>query len=181
MKYKNNQMRTNPLPRLGEGIYTPLRTGHSKVDFGVGEMQIALTMLEEERDTDALLVELVKNMEEVGSSNGELVKMGKASWNKGQNVNKLTPPPQPKIEEILPLQSISPQPVYYSLSQKQKEKVKEALDKKKKLEEVMIGHSRLSNNKFGEEDKMRIVEHGLPKKMCEPGNFVLPVRVDGTV
>nr|GEX08712.1 hypothetical protein [Tanacetum cinerariifolium] len=28
MKYKNNQMRTNPLPRLGEGIYTPLRTGH---------------------------------------------------------------------------------------------------------------------------------------------------------
>nr|GEY51062.1 hypothetical protein [Tanacetum cinerariifolium] len=28
MKYKNNQMRTNPLPRLGEGIYTPFRTGH---------------------------------------------------------------------------------------------------------------------------------------------------------
>nr|GEX32976.1 putative reverse transcriptase domain-containing protein [Tanacetum cinerariifolium] len=28
MKYKNNQMRTNPLPRPGEGIYTPLRAGH---------------------------------------------------------------------------------------------------------------------------------------------------------
>nr|GEZ90230.1 reverse transcriptase domain-containing protein [Tanacetum cinerariifolium] len=28
MKYKNNQLRTNPLPRLGEGIYTPNRTGH---------------------------------------------------------------------------------------------------------------------------------------------------------
>nr|GEV55357.1 hypothetical protein [Tanacetum cinerariifolium] len=28
MKYKNNQIRTNPLPRLGEGIYTPNRTGH---------------------------------------------------------------------------------------------------------------------------------------------------------
>nr|GEU36042.1 putative reverse transcriptase domain-containing protein [Tanacetum cinerariifolium] len=28
MKCKNNQMRTNPLPRLGEGIYTPNRTVH---------------------------------------------------------------------------------------------------------------------------------------------------------
>nr|GEX55686.1 RNA-directed DNA polymerase, eukaryota, nucleotide-binding alpha-beta plait domain protein [Tanacetum cinerariifolium] len=28
LKYKNNQMRTNPLPRLEEGIYTPLRTEH---------------------------------------------------------------------------------------------------------------------------------------------------------
>nr|GEX87744.1 hypothetical protein [Tanacetum cinerariifolium] len=88
-----------------------LVTTKSKVDFGVGEMQIDLTMLEVEMDIDALLVELVKNMEEDASSNGELVKMGKASRNKGYNVNKLTsPPPPPKIEEILPLQSIVPQP-----------------------------------------------------------------------
>ncbi|GJY47357.1 hypothetical protein Tco_0436420 [Tanacetum coccineum] len=149
----------------------------------------------------------VENMEEVGSSNGELVKMGKASRNKGHTVNKLTPPPPPKIEEIPPLQSIAPQPIapqpiYYLLSQKQKEKVKESLNKKykeleeskpilevlenymtyrKKLDKVIIGRARLSNNEFNEEDKMRIVEHGLPKKMCDPVNFVLPVHVNGMV
>ncbi|GJV67001.1 retrovirus-related pol polyprotein from transposon TNT 1-94 [Tanacetum coccineum] len=52
---------------------------------------------------------------------------------------------------------------------------------RKKFDEVMIGRVRLSNNEFGKEDKMRIVEHGLPKKMCDSGNFVLPVRVNGTV
>nr|GEY26936.1 hypothetical protein [Tanacetum cinerariifolium] len=36
----------------------------SKVDFGVGEVRINLIMLEEERDIDAFLVELVENMEE---------------------------------------------------------------------------------------------------------------------
>ncbi|GJT35668.1 putative ribonuclease H-like domain-containing protein [Tanacetum coccineum] len=176
-----------------------LVTTKSKVDFGVGEMPIDLTMLEEERDIDALLVELVENMEEVGISNGELVKMGKASQKKGHNVNKPTPPP--KIKEIPPLQSITPKPVYYPLSQKQKEKVKEALDKKykdleeskpilevlenymtyrKKFDEVMMGRARLSNNEFGEH-KIRIVEHWLPKKMCDPEKFMLPVRVNGTV
>ncbi|GKE77892.1 hypothetical protein Tco_1544012 [Tanacetum coccineum] len=85
-----------------------LVTTKSKVDFGMGEIRIDLTMLEEERDIDAL-VELIENMEEVGSSNGELVKVGKATRNKGHNVNKLTsPPPPPKIEEIPPLQSIAP-------------------------------------------------------------------------
>nr|GEW47866.1 hypothetical protein [Tanacetum cinerariifolium] len=128
------------------------------VDFVV--IGIDHKMLEEEREIDALLVELVENMEEVGSSNGELVKMGKASRNKGHNVNKLTPPPPPKIEEIPQLQSIAPQP---------------------KLDEVMMGHARLRNNEFGEEDKMRIVERGFPKKMCNLRNFVLPASVNGTV
>ncbi|GJY57973.1 hypothetical protein Tco_0457865 [Tanacetum coccineum] len=54
-----------------------LVTRKSKVDFGVGEMRIDLTMLEEDRDIDALLIEFVETMDEVGSSNGELVKMGK--------------------------------------------------------------------------------------------------------
>ncbi|GKE44075.1 hypothetical protein Tco_1471359 [Tanacetum coccineum] len=155
-----------------------LVTTKSKVDFGMGEMQIDLSMLEEERDIDALLVELVETMDEVGSSNGELVKMRKASRNKSHNVNKLTPPPPPKIKEIPPLQSIAPQPVYHPLSQKQKEEIKEALDRKykeleeskpilevlenymtyrKKLDEVTIGRTRLSNNEFGEEDKTIIV------------------------
>ncbi|GJY87426.1 hypothetical protein Tco_0502054 [Tanacetum coccineum] len=83
-------------------------TTKSKVDFGIGEMRIDLTILEEERDLDALFVELVETMEEVGSSSGELVNMGKASRNKGHYLNKLTPPPPLKIEEILPLSSIAP-------------------------------------------------------------------------
>ncbi|GKE18138.1 hypothetical protein Tco_1425715, partial [Tanacetum coccineum] len=160
------------------------------IGFGQGEMRIDLTMLEEKRDMDALLIGLVENMEEVGNSNGELVKMGKASRNKGHNINKLTPPPPIKLKENSPLSSIAPQPIYHPLSQKQKEKIKEVLDKKykelekskpildvlenymtykKKLDEVMMGRARLSNNEFSEEDRMRIIEHGLPKKMCDPG------------
>ncbi|GKB74683.1 hypothetical protein Tco_0936095 [Tanacetum coccineum] len=46
-----------------------------------------------------------------------------------------------------------------------------------KLEEV----ARLNSDDYSEEVKMRIVEHGLPKKMCDPGNFVLLVKVNGTI
>nr|GEX26048.1 hypothetical protein [Tanacetum cinerariifolium] len=76
-------------------------------------MRIDLTMLEEEWDLDALLVETMK---EVGSSSGELLKMGKASRNKGHYLTKLTPPPPLKIEEIPPLSLVAPQPVYHPLS-----------------------------------------------------------------
>ncbi|GJV87787.1 chlorophyll A/B binding protein of LHCII type 1-like protein [Tanacetum coccineum] len=77
-----------------------LVTSKSRVDFGIGEMRIDLTMLEEMKDLDVMLEALVENREEIGSSNGDQVKMGKASRNKNHNVNKLTPPPQIKIEEI---------------------------------------------------------------------------------
>ncbi|GJU09142.1 hypothetical protein Tco_1125572 [Tanacetum coccineum] len=139
----------------------------------------------------------------IGSSNGELVKIGKASRNKSHNVNKLTPPPQLRIKEIPPISSIAPPPpIYHPFTKKQKEKVKEALDRKykeleeskpilevlenymtyhKKLDEVMMGRARLSSDEYGEEENIRIVEHGLPKKMCDPSNFMLPVRVNGTV
>ncbi|GKE37336.1 hypothetical protein Tco_1460741, partial [Tanacetum coccineum] len=93
-----------------------LVTTKSKVDFGLGEMRIDLTMLEEERDIDALLVELVETMDEVRSTSGELVKLGQAIQNKNHNVNKLTPQSPLKIEEIPPLTSIAPQPVYHPLS-----------------------------------------------------------------
>ncbi|GJT10310.1 chlorophyll A/B binding protein of LHCII type 1-like protein [Tanacetum coccineum] len=149
-----------------------LVTSKSKVYFGIGEIRIDLTMLEKEKEFDTMLESLVEKVEEVGNSNGELVKMGKASRNKGHNINKLTPPPQLKIEEIPPISSIAPLPIYHPLSQKKKEK---------KLNEVMMGHARLSSDDFGEEEKMRIIEHGLPKKMCDPSNFMLPVRVNGTV
>ncbi|GJY58073.1 hypothetical protein Tco_0457965, partial [Tanacetum coccineum] len=35
---------------------------------------------------------------------------------------------------------------------------------RKKLDEVMMGRARLSNNEFSEKDRMGIIEHGLPKK-----------------
>nr|GEU41694.1 hypothetical protein [Tanacetum cinerariifolium] len=180
-----------------------LVTSKSRVDFGIGGMCIDLTMLEEMKDIDVMLDKSVKNLEKVGSSNGDLAKMGKASCNKNHKVNKLTPPPQIKIKVMPSTSTIAPpSPIYHPLTQKQKEKVKEALDHKykeleeskpilevlenymiyqKKIDEVLIGRARLSNDDYGEEVKMRIVEDGLPKKMCDPGNFVLPAKVNGTI
>ncbi|GKC83290.1 hypothetical protein Tco_1139007, partial [Tanacetum coccineum] len=101
-----------------------------------------------------------------------------------------------------PLSLIAPQPIYHLLSQKQKENIKEVLDKKykeleepkpildilenymtfrSKLDDVMMRHARLNNNEFSKEDRMRIIKLGLPKKMCDPVNFLLPVSVNGTV
>ncbi|GKA73749.1 DNA-directed DNA polymerase [Tanacetum coccineum] len=51
---------------------------------------------------------------------------------------------------------------------------------RKKLDEVMMGRERLKNKNFCEEEKHMLIEKGLPKKICDPGNFVLPVRVNGT-
>nr|GEW62209.1 hypothetical protein [Tanacetum cinerariifolium] len=48
------------------------------------------------------------------------------------------------------------------------------------LDEVLLRRSRLENKDFREEDKERIIEHGLPKKLGDPSNFTFPVRVNGT-
>ncbi|GJX93938.1 hypothetical protein Tco_0348524 [Tanacetum coccineum] len=178
-----------------------LVTTKCKVEFCLGEMRIDLTMLEEERDIDALLVSLVEDMDEVGRASSELVKMGKANQNKSLNVNKLTPPALLKIKEIQPISSYASPPVYHPLSPKQKEKILEALDRKykeleeqkpivevlenyityrKKLDEVMMGRARLENKGFGDEEKEKLIENGLPKKMCDSGNFVLPIRMNET-
>ncbi|GKD78326.1 hypothetical protein Tco_1340947 [Tanacetum coccineum] len=75
-------------------------------------------------------------IEEVRSSSEEIVKMGKANRNKDYNINKLTPPPSLKVEEIPQTFVNPPQPIYHPLTQKQKEKMKEVLDiKYKELEE----------------------------------------------
>ncbi|GKB87040.1 DNA-directed DNA polymerase [Tanacetum coccineum] len=50
-----------------------------------------------------------------------------------------------------------------------------------KLDEVMMGRARLENKDHSEEDRERILEKGLPKKQCNPGNFVLPVCANGTI
>ncbi|GJV34566.1 hypothetical protein Tco_1394966 [Tanacetum coccineum] len=172
-----------------------LATTKSQVDFGLGEIRMNLTKFKEGIDVIDLL-------EEVGSSSEEVVKMGKANRNKGYNINKLTPPPSLRLEEIPPTSTILPQPIYHPLTAKQKEKMKEVLDikykeleeskpilemlenyviYKKKLDEILIGKERLNKKEFSEEDKVGIIEHDLPKKMCDLGNYVLPVKINGVV
>ncbi|GKA98639.1 hypothetical protein Tco_0826576 [Tanacetum coccineum] len=157
-----------------------LVTSKSRVNFRIGEMRIDLTMLEEIKKIDAMLDALGENLEEVGSSNGDLVKMGKASRNKNHKVNKLTLPPQIKIEEIPTTSTIAPpSPIYHPLTQKQKEKVKEVLDSKykeleepkpildvlenymtyrKQLDEVLMGRARLNSDDYGEEKVNGMIE-----------------------
>ncbi|GKE51609.1 hypothetical protein Tco_1486765 [Tanacetum coccineum] len=43
------------------------------------------------------------------------------------------------------------------------------------------GKERLNKKEFSEEDKVGIFEHGLPKKMCDPKNYVLLVKINGVV
>ncbi|GJW12461.1 retrovirus-related pol polyprotein from transposon TNT 1-94 [Tanacetum coccineum] len=52
---------------------------------------------------------------------------------------------------------------------------------KKKLDEILIGKKRLNKKEFSEEDKVGIIEHGLPKKMWGPKNYVLPVKISSVV
>ncbi|GJT38330.1 hypothetical protein Tco_0938195 [Tanacetum coccineum] len=172
-----------------------LATTKSQVDFELGEIIMNLTKFKEG-------IDVIDLTEEVGSSTGEVVKMGKANHNKGYNINKLTPPPSLRLEDIPPTSTIPPQPIYHPLPAKKKEKMKEVLDikykeleeskpilevlenyviYKKKLDEILIGKERLNKKEFSEEDKVGIIEHGLPKKMCDPGNYVLPVKINGVV
>ncbi|GJY25894.1 hypothetical protein Tco_0400620 [Tanacetum coccineum] len=137
-----------------------LATTKSQVDFGLGEIWMNLTKFKKGIDVIDLL-------EEVGSLSEEVVKMGKANHNKGYNINKLAPPPTLKVEEILPTSIIPPQLIYHPLTPRQNEKMK--------------GKERLNKKEFSEEDKVGIIEHGLPKKMCDPRNYVLPVKINGVV
>ncbi|GJS80406.1 retrovirus-related pol polyprotein from transposon TNT 1-94 [Tanacetum coccineum] len=89
-----------------------------------------------------------------------------------------------------------------SSSEEQKDKMKEVLDikykeleeskpilevienyviYKMKLDEILIGKERLNKKEFSDEDKVGIIEHGLPKKMCDPKNYVLPLKINGVV
>ncbi|GJY58376.1 DNA-directed DNA polymerase [Tanacetum coccineum] len=144
----------------------------SQVDFGLGEMKINITMLKENKDVDALLENLLKNMVEVKDASGEQVKMGKANRLKNYNVNKLTPPAPPKIEEIPKPSSTPSQPIFHQLSPQQKEKILEALKRK---------YHELTKKK----PVVEVLENYMMycKKLDEVmmGNFVLPFRVNGTI
>ncbi|GJR98110.1 hypothetical protein Tco_0270284 [Tanacetum coccineum] len=138
----------------------------SKSRVGIGEMHIDLTMLEGMKEIDAMLDSLVENFEEVGSSNDDLVKMGKASRNKNhKKVKEVLDSKYKKLEEPKPILEVLENYMTY----------------RKKLNEVLIGRDRLNSNDYGEELKMRIMKHVLSKKMCDPGNFVLSVKVNGMI
>ncbi|GKE12911.1 hypothetical protein Tco_1416462 [Tanacetum coccineum] len=99
-----------------------LMTRKSQVDFGLGEMKINIAMLRENKDVDALLENLLKNMVEVNDASGEQVKIKKANRLKNYRVNKLTPPVPPKIEEIPKSSSTSSKPIFinYHLNKKRR-------------------------------------------------------------
>ncbi|GJR69708.1 retrovirus-related pol polyprotein from transposon TNT 1-94 [Tanacetum coccineum] len=65
------------------------------------------------------------------------------------------------------------------------EAILEVLEKyvmyKKKLDEILKGKERLNKKEFSEEDKVGIIEHGLHKKIYDPENYVLPVKINGVV
>ncbi|GJW71376.1 hypothetical protein Tco_0128293 [Tanacetum coccineum] len=178
-----------------------LVTTKSQVDFGLGEMKINITMLRENKDVDALLANILKNMVDVNDASGEQVKMGKTNRLKNYRVNKLTPPIPPKIEEISKPSSTPTQPIFHQLSPQQKKKILEALERKyqeltekkpimevlenymmyrRKLDEVLMDRARLKNKDHTEEDRDKILENGLPKIFFDPRNFVLSIRVNGT-
>nr|GEY94619.1 hypothetical protein [Tanacetum cinerariifolium] len=143
-----------------------LATTKIQFNFRLGEIRMNLIMFEEVNGVIDLL-------EEVGSS-----------------------------KEIPPTSTIPPQPIYYPLTSKQREKIKEVLDikykeleeskhilevmenyliYKKKLDEILMGKERLNKKDFSKEDKVGIIEHCLPKQMCNPRNYVLPMMINGVV
>nr|GEV78018.1 hypothetical protein [Tanacetum cinerariifolium] len=171
-----------------------LVTTKSQINFGLGEIRINLTKFKEG-------IEVINLTEEVGSSNGEVVKMGKANRNKSYNINKLTPSFLEARRNSTNFHCSTTTDIP-SLTPKQKEKVKKALDikhkeleeskpiievlenyviYKKKLDEILIGKERLNKKEFSEEDNVRIIKHGFPKKMCDPVKYVLSVKINGVV
>ncbi|GJZ65783.1 hypothetical protein Tco_0622479 [Tanacetum coccineum] len=173
-----------------------LVTTKCKLDFSLWEMRIDLTMLEEDIDIDTMLESLVEGMDEIGIASNDLVNMGKANRNKSYNVNKLTSPAVPKIEELPPISSFAPPLVYHQLSPKQKEKILEALDRKykeleekkpiievfenymvyrKKLDEVMMGRERLENKNFCEE-RIGLLKRACPRKCVVRVTLYFPFK-----
>nr|GEW84099.1 hypothetical protein [Tanacetum cinerariifolium] len=107
-----------------------LWTTNSQVDFELGEIRINITMLRINKDVDALLENLLKNMVDVSDASGERVKIGKANRLKNYIINKRTPPAPPKTDEIPKSSSTPSQSIFHQLSPQQKEKIMEALLRK---------------------------------------------------
>nr|GEW44965.1 hypothetical protein [Tanacetum cinerariifolium] len=138
-----------------------LVTTKSQVNFGLGEIRINLTKFKEG-------IELIDLTKKVGSSSGEFIKMGNTNRNKSYNINKLTPPPSflkarrnsTNLHCSTTTDIPSPNP--------------------KAKGENKRGKERLNKKEFSE-DKVGIIEHGLPKKIYDPGNYVFPMKINCVV
>nr|GEW15681.1 hypothetical protein [Tanacetum cinerariifolium] len=170
-------------------------TTKSQVDFGLGEIRINLTKFKEG-------IEVIDLTKKVGSSSGEFVKMGNTNQNKSYNINKLNPPPSflkarrnsTNFHCSTTTDIPSPNPkakgdnkrgVRHQYKELEESKpIIEVLENyviyKKKLDEILIGKERLNKKEFSE-DKVGIIEHGLPKKICDLGNYVFPMKINCVV
>ncbi|GJT92607.1 hypothetical protein Tco_1081452 [Tanacetum coccineum] len=106
---------------------------------------------------------LIDDFEEYGKEKSEMVKIGRAHRLKHQNISKITPPilPTPLRND----EGTSPQlpPITNPpLTPQENEKSIEAI-----------------NKKFHELQTERIIEKGLPNKLEDPSNFVLPLKLLG--
>lgn len=180
-----------------------LVTTKCTLDFALGELRINISDLEEGKGANEMLVDVCESMEKIKEGRDEICKMGKANRNKTP-LNKLTQPSTQKEKENKSSSSKTPPNSPKSskpLTKEQKQailenleaKISELMEKKsvievlrnymdyrKKLDGVMLAKSKLEDNSFDEVEERRIIENGLPKKMNDPGNFVLPVKINVT-
>jgi hypothetical protein len=177
------------------------------LDFALGELRINISDLEEGKSVNEMLVDVCEGLEEMKEGRDEICKMGKANRKKTP-LNKLTqpstqrekenkssssssssktPPNSPKSTK--PLTKEQKQAILENLEAKISELMENKpvikvlrnyMDYRKKLDGVMLAKSKLEDNSFDEVEERRIIENGLPKKMNDPGNFVLPVKINGT-
>ncbi|GJT14762.1 DNA-directed DNA polymerase [Tanacetum coccineum] len=152
-------------------------------------MRIDVTMLKEDMEIDTLLANFMEDMVEVGDTSGRkshtIIHKHPLKWKKvphhhPQHLNIFfIHYPLSKKKKILEALEIK----YQELEGKKKivEVLENYMIYRKKLNEMLMGRVRLENKDHTEEDKVRILENGLPKKQCDPGNLVLPIRVNGTI
>ncbi|GJR74424.1 ribonuclease H-like domain-containing protein [Tanacetum coccineum] len=107
LAYSDNYITEEMLGKLGFVRLEYNQYGRRMVKKSRGNAD-RLNMLEEDRDIDTMLASLVEGMDEIESASNKLVKMRKDNRNKSYNVNKLTPPAIPKIEELPPISSFAP-------------------------------------------------------------------------
>ena len=181
------------------------------IDFGLGEMQVKVGELQDDKDVDWLLEQIIEVCDEdCNIESTEMVKMGKASrlkqkfppfkglipepsslphptqLLKGESSSKPTPslkvPPPPKetIDEAKCVEEITT-------------KFKELLHEKpilhvlehyahyrKLLDEISVEKMKLDKKSMvEEEEEEKVKDKGLPKKKEDPGNCLIPLKVNG--
>ncbi|GKD82923.1 zinc finger, CCHC-type containing protein, partial [Tanacetum coccineum] len=165
--------------------------------------------LQDDKDVDWLFKQMIKECGDEGVGTWEMIKMGKGSLLKNKNKDSKEqnppPPPTPTQKEpnspdspLLPLPNKPLQPLSPIVEAKPIEsmaiKFKELLEEKpifhvlenytyyrKMLDEVSMDKKRLEmKEEIKEEEVAKIIEEGLPKKMDDPGNYIVPLKVNVT-